>query len=396
MFESVTAAPPDPILGLTEAFKKDSRPEKINLGVGVYTTDDGTTPVLASVKRAESTLLQEEITKSYLAIPGAPAYGAAVQKLLFGPAHEIVASGRAATAQTPGGTGGLRVAADFIKKLWPSATVWLSEPTWPNHPQIFAAAGLAVKTYPYYDYERKCLDFDKMLAALRSIPAGDVVVFHGCCHNPSGMDPDAAQWAQLAAVAKEQKFLPLFDFAYQGFGDGIEEDAAGLRGFCAPDAELLVCSSFSKNFGLYNERVGALTVVASDAAAAEAAFSHVKSVIRANYSNPPSHGGAIVTKILSDPELRSQWEVEVGEMRARINGMRRALVEELKKQGITRDFSFIARQKGMFSFSGLTKAQVERLRDEFGVYIVGSGRISIAGLNSRNIGPLCAAIAKVL
>jgi aspartate/tyrosine/aromatic aminotransferase len=235
-----------------------------------------------------------------------------------------------------------------------------------------------------------------MLAALRGAAAGDVVVFHACCHNPSGMDPDAQQWAKLAEFARERKVLPMFDFAYQGFGDGIDEDAAGLRAFCAPGAELLVCSSFSKNFGLYNERVGALTVVAANNAAAEAAFSHVKSCIRSNYSNPPSHGGAIVTKILGTPPLRALWEKEVEEMRGRINGMRHALVEELRKQGVQRDFSFIARQKGMFSFSGLDKAQVERLRDEFGVYIVGSGRISIAGLNSRNIGPLCAAIARVI
>lgn len=396
MFEHLTAAPPDAILGLTEAFKKDPRPDKINLGVGVYTTDEGATPVLASVKQAEAQLLAEEKTKNYLAIPGTPVYATEVQKLLFGADHGIVTSRRAATAQTPGGTGGLRVAADFIKKLHPTATVWLSAPTWPNHPQIFQAAGLAVKTYPYYNYEAKNLDFDTMLDTLRTVPAGDVVVFHTCCHNPSGMDPDPAQWSALAAVAKAQGFLPLFDFAYQGFGDGIDEDAAGLRAFCTAGAELLVCSSFSKNFGLYNERVGALTVTAADADAAEKAFSHVKTCIRANYSNPPAHGGAVVSTILSNPALKAQWEQEVAEMRGRINGMRRALVEELKKQGVTRDFSFIARQKGMFSFSGLNPEQVERLRDEFGVYIVGSGRISIAGLNSRNIGPLCQAIAKVL
>lgn len=395
MFETLTAAPPDPILGLTEAFKKDPRADKINLGVGVFTTDDGATPVLASVKQAEEALLREETTKNYLAIPGTAAYGAEVQKLLFGAGHEILASGRAATAQTPGGTGGLRVAADFIRKLWPEATVWLSDPTWPNHPSVFQSAGLSVKTYPYYDYDAKGLKFEAMLAALRGVPRGDVVLFHACCHNPSGMDPDAAQWAALAALSRERGFLPLFDFAYQGFGDGIDEDAAGLRAFCAPGAELLVCSSFSKNFGLYNERVGALTVVGEDAAAAETAFSHVKTCIRAIYSNPPAHGGAVVTKILSTPALRALWEQEVKEMRDRINGMRRALVEELKKQGVPGDFGFIASQKGMFSFSGLTKAQVDRLRDEFGVYIVGSGRISIAGLNSRNLAPLCAAIAKV-
>lgn len=396
MFEQLTAAPPDPILGLTEAFKKDPRPDKINLGVGVYTTDAGDTPVLASVKQAEAALLAEEKTKNYLAIPGAPAYGHEVQKLLFGPGHEILASGRAATAQTPGGTGGLRVTGDFIKRLWPNATVWVSDPTWANHPQVFQAAGLGVKTYPYYDYTTQSLAFDALTAALRGVPAGDVVLLHGCCHNPSGMDMTPAQWGVVADIARERRFLPLFDFAYQGFGDGIDADAAGLRAFCTPGFELLVCSSFSKNFGLYNERVGALTVVAGDAESAEKAFSHVKACIRANYSNPPAHGGAVVTKILSTPELRALWEQEVTEMRDRINGMRRAFVEELQRQGVHRDFSFITRQKGMFSFSGLSKEQVERLRDEFGVYIVGNGRISVAGMNSRNIAPLCAAIAKVL
>lgn len=396
MFEKLTAAPPDAILGLTEAFKKDARPNKINLGVGVYTDDAGDTPILASVKRAEAALLEQEKTKTYLAIPGAAAYGNAVQGLLFGDTHPAVTGKLAATAQTPGGTGSLRVAADFIKKLWPDATVWISEPTWPNHPQIFQAAGLKVATYPYYDYATQGLAFDEMTACLRKVPAGDVVLFHGCCHNPSGMDPDAAQWAALAEITHAQKFLPLFDFAYQGFAEGIAEDAAGLRAFCTPGAELLVCSSFSKNFGLYNERVGALTLVATSPEAADSAFSHVKTCIRANYSNPPSHGGAVVTLILTNAELRTQWEQEVAEMRNRINGMRHALVEELKKRGVSRDFSFIARQRGMFSFSGLNKEQVQRLKSEFGVYIVGSGRISIAGLNSRNIGPLCDAIAAVL
>ena len=396
MFEQLTAAPPDAILGLTEAFKKDPRPDKINLGVGVYTTDAGDTPVLVSVKKAEAALLAEETTKNYLAIPGAPAYGVEVQKLLFGPAHEIIASRRAATAQTPGGTGGLRVTADFIKKLWPGATIWISDPTWANHPQIFQAAGLAVKNYPYYDHAAQDLAFDAMCATLRGVPAGDVVLLHGCCHNPSGMDLSPAQWSTVAEIAHERRFLPFFDFAYQGFGDGIDADATGLRAFCAPGFELLVCSSFSKNFGLYNERVGALTVVAGDADAAEKAFSHVKSCIRSNYSNPPAHGGAVVTKILATPELRALWEQEVTDMRDHINGLRRAFVAELQRQGVQRDFTFITRQKGMFSFSGLSKEQVDRLRDEFGVYIVGNGRISVAGMNSRNIAPLCAAIAKVL
>ncbi|MBI2434436.1 MAG: aspartate/tyrosine/aromatic aminotransferase [Candidatus Hydrogenedentes bacterium] len=396
MFDHLEMAPPDSILGLTEAFKNDPRTNKINLGVGVYKDDNNDTPVLACVKRAEERLLREEKTKSYLAIPGSAEYGAVVRELLFGVHHEIVQSKRAVTAQTPGGTGGLRVAADFIHKLFPKSAIWLSEPTWDNHKAIFKAAGIEVRTYPYYDYTHRSLAFDSMVAALENTPEGDVVLLHACCHNPSGMDPNLEQWAALAVLVRERGLLPIFDFAYQGLGDGLEEDAEGMRLFCTPGAELLVCSSFSKNFGLYNERVGALTIVGASADAADRAFSQMKICIRTNYSNPPAHGGAVITAVLRDAELRAQWVQELTEMCQRINGMRRLFVERLQAQGVKEDFSFITRQKGMFSFSGLTLEQVTRLRETHGIYIVGSGRINVAGITSANIEPLCAAIASVL
>ena len=288
------------------------------------------------------------------------------------------------------------MAGDFVGKLFPGAAIWLSDPTWANHPGVFQAAGLEVKTYPYYDRAAKCLDFDAMMGALKTAPEGDVVLFHGCCHNPSGMDPDAEQWAAMAALARERKFLPLLDFAYQGFADGLEEDARGLRAFAVPGCELLICSSFSKNFGLYRERCGALTLVGSTRGDAEKAFSQIKRCIRTNYSNPPAHGAEIVTAILRDPDLRALWERELGIMRDRINGMRQLFVETLKAKGVARDFSFITRQKGMFSFSGLNKEQVETLREQYAIYIVGSGRINVAGMTEANMGRLCSAIAAVL
>jgi len=396
MFDQLEMAPPDAILGLTEAFKNDPNPNKINLGVGVYKDARNQTPVLDSVKRAEELLLQKENTKSYLPISGAPEYGAAVQGLVFGPDHEIVRNKRAATAHTPGGTGALRVAGDFIHKLFPGKAIWVSNPTWENHANVFRSAGLEVKTYPYYDAQGKCLDFTAMTDTLSTAPEGDVVLLHACCHNPSGMDPDSNQWAAIAKLVRDRKLLPLVDFAYQGLGDGLEEDAAGLRQLCAPGCELLVCSSFSKNFGLYNERCGALTAVGVSAEAAGKAFSHVKACIRANYSNPPFHGGAIVTTIINDAALRALWESEVTAMRDRINGMRRLFVDTLQAKGVARDFSFITRQKGMFSFSGLTREQVTRLRDEYAIYVVGSGRINVAGMTGDNMDALCAAIAKIL
>ena len=396
MFEQFAPAPPDAILGLTEAFKKDPNPKKVNLGVGIYKDAQGRTPILVSVKRAEERILQEENTKNYLSIDGSPEYGAAVQELLFGADHEIIRSNRSITAQAPGGTGALRVAADFIATMFPGARVWLSDPTWPNHPSVFKAAGLTTAVYPYFDAANNGVAFAAMLAAIKQIPAGDVVLLHGCCHNPTGADLSLAQWQQVAAVVAERKLLPLVDFAYQGFGDGLDDDAAGLRALCTEVDELLIASSFSKNFGLYNERVGALTLVARNTDAAEKALGHIKIAIRANYSNPPAHGAAVVTTVLRDPALRAQWEAEVTEMRERINTMRHLFVETLNEKGVTRDFSFIANQRGMFSFSGLTPEHVKALREKHGVYIVGSGRISVAGMTEGNMDYLCTAIADVL
>ncbi len=396
MFDRLEMAPPDAILGLTEAFKQDPNPQKINLGVGVYKDANNETPILTSVKRAEEILLQQETSKGYMPIPGNAAYGQCVRELLFGSDHEILQSSRALTAHTPGGTGALRVAGDFLHTQYPEATIWLSDPTWANHATVFQAAGMTVKSYPYYDAEKKCLAFDAMMDALDRIPEGDVVLLHGCCHNPSGMDPDVTQWKAIAERMRTRKLLPLLDFAYQGFANGLEEDAAGLREFCTPGCELLVCSSFSKNFGLYCERVGAVTLVGATQEATQAAFSHVKRCIRSNYSNPPAHGAAIVTTVLSDAALRAQWIEELAEMRARINGMRQLFVDTLKAKGVSQDFSFITRQKGMFSFSGLNKDQVEILREKYAIYIVGSGRINVAGMTEQNMDLLCTAIASVL
>jgi aspartate/tyrosine/aromatic aminotransferase len=396
MFERIEAAPRDPILGLSEAFREDPNPRKINLSVGVYQDSSGKTPILESVRAAGKLVLERQKSMSYLPIPGSPAYGAAVQRLMFGEGHEVEASGRAATSHTPGGTGALRVAADLIHQQMPQATVWLTQPTWPNHPQIFAAAGVPTKTFPYFDAKTNTLAFDEAIAAIQKIPAGDVVLLHGCCHNPTGIDPTADQWKKLADAVYGRGLLPLLDFAYQGFADGIREDASGLLAFTRPGAELIVCSSFSKNFGLYCERVGALTIVANDKAAAETVQSQVKAVIRANYSNPPAHGAELVTTVLGDASLRSQWEKEVTAMRDRINGMRQLLVKTLKAKGVPGDYSFITRQRGMFSFSGLTPQQVETLKQKYAIYIVGSGRINVAGITEENVGPLCEAIAEVV
>ncbi|MGR7921134.1 amino acid aminotransferase [Zobellella sp. An-6] len=396
MFEKVTAAPADPILGLTDAFRQDPRTDKINLGVGIYKDEAGQTPVLRCVKKAEARLVQEQTTKNYLSIEGTEAYGRVVQQLLFGAGSAVTEAGRARTAQAPGGTGALRIAGEFIARQLDSNTVWISNPTWANHRAVFTAAGLEVKEYGYYNADTKDLDFDAMLADLAQAKAGDVVLLHGCCHNPTGIDPTAEQWQQLAKLSAEKGWLPLFDFAYQGFAKGIEEDAYGLRVFAEHNKELLIASSFSKNFGLYNERVGAFTLVASDAAVADTAFSQVKTIIRANYSNPPSHGAAVVALVAEDPELYQDWLNELAEMRDRIQEMRTLLVEKLSGRGVDQDFSFIARQNGMFSFSGLNKEQVERLKNEFGIYIVGSGRISVAGITKSNIDALCDAIAAVI
>jgi aspartate/tyrosine/aromatic aminotransferase len=389
-------APADAIMGLNEAFRADSNPKKVNLTIGVYMNERGVTPIFDAVKQAEKRLIEEEATKSYLPIPGQPAYGARVRELLFGKGSEVVNSGTAVTAHTPGGTGALRIAADLLKEIRPGATVWLSEPTWPNHPSIFEAADLTVRTYRYYDAANKSLDFDGMMQDLAQASAGEIVVLHACCHNPTGMDPDAGQWAAIRDLVRERQALPFFDFAYQGLGDGLEADALGMRAFIESGQELLVASSFSKNFGLYSERTGALTLMAEDRDAAERAFSHLKRAVRSNYSNPPSHGAGIVTTILNDVALRRAWEQELSAMCERINTVRTQFVEGLAAQGVQEDFSFLSKQKGMFSFSGLNAAQVDRLREEFGIYMVRSGRINVAGINDSNLGYLCESIAAVL
>ncbi|MCT8986613.1 amino acid aminotransferase [Shewanella phaeophyticola] len=396
IFSQVTLAPADPILGLTDAFKADTRAHKVNLGVGIYKDEAGQTPVLSSVKKAEAILLETEKSKNYLGIEGVQAYNQVVQGLLFGENSKIITDKRAATAQAPGGTGALRVASEFLVRNTQSTTIWVSNPTWANHKNIFETAGLTVKEYRYYKAETHDMDFEAMLTDLEQAQAGDVVLLHGCCHNPTGIDLSLAQSQQVAQVCLAKELLPLFDFAYQGFGAGIDEDAQGLRAVAAVVPELLIANSFSKNFGLYNERIGAVTVVAEDEQAATNSFSQIKKNIRANYSNPPAHGGLIVSTILSDATLRQEWEAELTEMRQRIAEMRTLFVDSLKAEGVEQDFSFISRQNGMFSFSGLNKQQVARLKDEFAIYIVGSGRISVAGLTKNNMPAVCKAIAQVL
>ena len=396
IFSQVTLAPADPILGLTDAFKADTRSHKVNLGVGIDKDEAGQTQVLSSVKKAEAILLETEKTKNYLGIEGVQAYNQVVQELLFGADSQIISDKRAVTAQAPGGTGALRVASEFLVRNTKSTTIWVSNPTWANHQNIFETAGLTVKEYRYYKAETHDMDFDSMLVDLANANAGDVVLLHGCCHNPTGIDLSIEQWKLVAKVCLEKSLLPLFDFAYQGFGAGIDEDAQGLRAVAAVVPELLIANSFSKNFGLYNERIGAVTIVAENQDDAVKSFSQIKKTIRANYSNPPAHGGLIVSTILADATLRQEWETELTLMRERIAEMRSLFVQSLKAEGVEQDFSFISRQNGMFSFSGLNKSQVARLKDEFAIYIVGSGRISVAGLTKNNIPVVCKAIAQVI
>ena len=396
MFEKVQIAPPDPILGLTEMFKADPNPDKINLSVGVYQDASGKTPVLDTVKEAEKRILEQEKSKGYLPMTGEPVYCAQVQELLFGEGHEIITAKRAATAQCPGGTGALRVAGDYLHTLHPGAKIWLSNPTWANHNTIFAAAGLTCEKYDYRDPVTNGLDFDAMCASIKTIPKGDVILLHGCCHNPTGIDPTPEQWAQIGDLLAEQGVLPLVDFAYQGLAAGIEQDRAGLLELTKKVKQMLICSSFSKNFGLYRERTGALTVVADSADQAATVMSQVKLRIRYNYSNPPSHGGQIVATVLSDKELKARWIEEVADIRNRINEMRHLLVKTLKEKGLKEDFSPIIEQAGMFSVTRLTKEQVTQLREKYSIYIVDSGRINVAGLTHDNMDRLCEALKSVL
>ena len=396
MFENIKAAPADPILGLGEAFKSETRANKINLGIGIYKDAQGATPIMRAVKEAETRLLAKENSKNYLGIDGIADYNQRTKALLFGADSPIIAQDRARTVQSLGGTGALRIAAEFIKRQTKAQNVWISTPTWPNHNAIFNAVGMTIREYRYYDAERKALDWDNLISDLSNANEGDVVLFHGCCHNPTGIDPTPEQWKQLAELSVKNGWLPLFDFAYQGLANGLNEDAIGLRTFAANHKELLVASSFSKNFGLYNERVGAFTLVAENADIAATALTQVKSIIRTLYSNPASHGGATVTTVLNDPQLRQEWENELTEMCERIKKMRHLFVQLLKEYGAKQDFGFIMEQNGMFSFSGLTPEQVDRLREEFAIYAVRSGRINVAGITEDNIRYLCESIVKVL
>lgn len=395
MFGSLKALPADPILGLLAKYREDVNPLKIDLGVGVYKNEAGHTAILSCVKKAEQHRFTTEDTKVYIGPTGSPLFNDEMSKLIFGH-HKVLIENRARTVSTPGGTGALRVAAEFIKSCKTGATIWVSNPTWGNHNAIFEAAGLTVKSYPYYDYENKSLDFDGMLAALKEVAADDVVLLHACCHNPSGMDLSNEQWQQVVEITKDVGFTPLIDMAYQGFGTGIEEDAYGLRLMAENVKEMIVCSSCSKNFGLYRERIGACTLIAESSHSADIAQSVLLSVIRAIYSMPPAHGAALVETILNSDELRNEWHAEVKEMRDRINGNRQLLVDKLIENGVTRDFSFIARQSGMFSFLGITPEQVQQLQNEYSIYMVGSSRMSIAGIANSNVDYLAQSIAKIL
>ena len=396
MFTGVQMAPRDPILGLNEQFAADSNPHKVNLGVGVYFDDNGKLPLLQCVQQAEKAMMDKPTARGYLPIDGIAAYDSAVKGLVFGTESEPVKSGRVATVQGLGGTGGLKIGADFLKKLLPTAKVMISDPSWENHRALFTQAGFTVETYAYYDADKRGVNFEGMLASLKAAPAGTIVVLHACCHNPTGYDITSAQWDQVVQVVKAQGLTAFLDMAYQGFGHGIQEDGAVVAKFVAAGLNFLVSTSFSKSFSLYGERVGALSVLCADKEEADRVLSQLKIVIRTNYSNPPTHGGAVVAAVLSNPELRALWEKELGEMRVRIKDMRQKLVDGLKAAGVQQDMGFITDQIGMFSYSGLNKDQMVRLRTEFGVYGTDTGRMCVAALNSKNIAHVCASIAKVV
>ncbi|KZE34970.1 amino acid aminotransferase [Crenobacter luteus] len=395
LFASVELAPRDPILGLNEAFNADTRATKVNLGVGVYFTDEGKIPLLRAVKAAEQARLEAAAPRGYLPIEGIAAYDKAVQELLFGKDSALLADGRVVTAQALGGTGALKIGADFIKRLVPDATVAISDPSWENHRALFESAGFPVVNYRYYDAETHGVNFAGMLASLAALPAKSVVVLHACCHNPTGVDLTTEQWQQVVAVCKEKDLIPFLDMAYQGFADGIEEDGAAVRLFADSGLSFFVSSSFSKSFSLYGERVGAISIVTQNKDESARVLSQVKRVIRTNYSNPPTHGGTVVATVLNSPELRAMWEEELGEMRDRIKLMRTQLVDKLAALGAG-DFGFVKAQRGMFSYSGLSAAQVDVLREQHGIYAVSTGRICVAALNSRNIDAVASAVAAVL
>jgi aromatic-amino-acid transaminase len=396
LFANVEMAPRDPILGLTEAYNAEKNPAKVNLGVGVYFGDDGKIPLLAAVKAAEKARLETQPPRGYQPIEGTPAYNGAVQALLFGKESEIVGSGRASTFQCLGGTGALRVGADYLKALLPNSTVYISDPSWENHRQLFEAVGFKVDTYGYYDPATRGVNFAAMKASLAAMPPKSIVLLHACCHNPTGADLTNAQWKEVIEAIKERDLVAYIDMAYQGFAEGIEQDGETVRQFAASGLQFFVASSFSKSFSLYGERVGALTVVTASKDEAARVTSQIKRLIRTNYSNPPTHGGAIVAAVLASPELRKMWEEELGGMRNRIRTMRASFVDKLKAAGTAQDFGFINVQRGMFSYTGLTAAQVEKMRAEYGIYAVSTGRICVAALNTKNIDYVVKAVAAVL
>ena len=396
MFQSIERRPPDPILGLSAAYKNDTNPNKVDLGVGIYKDEAGNCPVMKAVKKAENTLWETEDSKSYIAQAGPDLFLRHTLDLLLGNHHEVVRERRSAVVLAPGGSGALRVAAEFITRNAPGTRILVSDPTWNNHMPLLGSAGLKVETYPYYDYEKHSIRFDEMMARIGEAGKGDLVLLHGCCHNPCGADLNHEQWEAVTEAALKQGFTPFIDLAYQGLGDGLEEDVHGLRLMASRLPELVVASSYSKNFGLYRERAGAVTVIAQTTQAAESVQSQVVSTAREMYSVPPTHGATLVGMILDDTALRTEWNAELTEMRDRINGLRAELVTRLKERGVSRDFSFIQNEKGMFSFLGLNPDQVKRLVNEFSVYLVGSSRINVAGINQANIDYLVDCIAAVL
>ncbi|HWQ39793.1 MAG TPA: amino acid aminotransferase [Burkholderiales bacterium] len=395
-FARVEMAPRDPILGLTELYNADTNPKKVNLGVGVYYDDQGKVPLLECVRRAERELVEKAAPRAYLPIDGLPAYDQAVQALLFGADCAALAQKRVVTVQALGGTGGLKVGADFLRRVLPHAEVWISEPSWENHRALFETAGFKVNAYPYYDPDSHGLNFAGMARALEQLPEGSIVVLHACCHNPTGVDPMESQWEEALRIVKARGLMPFLDIAYQGFAEGLDADAAVVRRFAQAGITLFVSNSFSKSFSLYGERVGALSVVAQSAEEGQRILSQLKRIVRTNYSSPPTHGGQIAAMVLNSPQLRALWEQELAQMRERIRAMRTQLVDRIHARVPDSDFSFVIRQRGMFSYSGLTRAQVQRLRDAYSVYAVDTGRICVAALNSKNIDYVADAIAAVI
>lgn len=396
MFDHLSAMPEDPILGLMAAYRKDPRQQKIDLGVGVYQNDQGQTPVMQAVQQAEDRLIEQQSTKTYQGIAGDADYNRRVLDLLLGADHQVLAEGRACSIQTPGGSGALRIGAEVIRRANPDARLWVGVPTWPNHIPLLGSAGFQIEQYPYYDSDHHRINFDAMLDTLRQVPAGDMVLLHGCCHNPTGADLNQQQWQQITDLAQERGFIPFIDIAYQGLGDGLDEDAYGLRLMASQLPELVIASSCSKNFGLYRERTGSTSFVCNSAQQPPVVLSQAMSIARQTYSMPPAHGALLVSMILGDEVLKGKWEDEVNEVRQRIQAMRALLTDGIANNAAGQDFSHIKHQKGMFSFLGISNEQLTSLREDYGIYIVDSTRINLAGINSGNIGYLCESILKVL